>query len=140
MPRISLIRNTFLRWRETSEMEIRQWPHQRGCYRWPAELDETSIVRGPRRTAECSRPRAGRSIAMSCCHWRMMEGLSAPPRCAGEEPAADRLLAMLSMCGSGVSPRDWLRNSFFEERRALFHQRPFICHIWNRRKLLESLT
>jgi hypothetical protein len=71
---------------------------------------------------------------------------------AGEEPAAERLRAVLaSAFGEGWSPelQDrllqqvgfggkgldlWLRDGFFEQHTKLFHQRPFIWHIWDGRK------
>ncbi len=34
----------------------------------------------------------------------------------------------------GASLEDWLRNGFFEQHCALFHQRPFIWHVWDGRK------
>lgn len=70
----------------------------------------------------------------------------------GEDPAADRLRALLAAAyGSGWSAikqaallaqvdhageplEDWLRNKFFEQHCALFHHRPFIWHIWDGRK------
>lgn len=70
----------------------------------------------------------------------------------GEEPAAERLRALLvaaygsewstgklaellAQVGStGKSLEDWLRNGFFEQHCPLFHHRPFIWHIWDGRK------
>lgn len=70
----------------------------------------------------------------------------------GEQPAAERLRGLLSCAfGSdwsndkqnellsqagfkGKSLEDWLRNGFFEQHCKLFHQRPFIWHIWDGRK------
>jgi hypothetical protein len=62
----------------------------------------------------------------------------------GEEPAAERLLALLNACGlkpekvrelaGGASLDEWLRNGFFEEHCKLFHDRPFVWHIWDGRK------
>ncbi len=70
----------------------------------------------------------------------------------GEEPAAERLRALLAAAyGSewtaakqaellaqvdhaGKSLEDWLRNGFFEQHCALFHHRPFIWHIWDGQK------
>jgi type I restriction-modification system DNA methylase subunit len=66
----------------------------------------------------------------------------------GEQPAADRLRAILaSAFGNEWSPakesdlltsvearkglEDWLRNKFFEQHYKLFHHRPFIWHIWD---------
>ena len=71
----------------------------------------------------------------------------------GEPPAAERLLEMLHAaygskwsdslidkllfetgCKSGTTLDDWLRNSFFEQHCKLFHQRPFVWHLWDGRK------
>ncbi|MHC9062359.1 Eco57I restriction-modification methylase domain-containing protein [Nitrospira sp. CMX1] len=70
----------------------------------------------------------------------------------GEEPAAERLRALLAAAyGSewtaakqaellaqvdhaGKSLEDWIRNGFFEQHCALFHHRPFIWHIWDGQK------
>jgi len=32
---------------------------------------------------------------------------------------------------AGASLEDWLRNGFFEQHCSLFHQRPFIWHVWD---------
>jgi len=37
-------------------------------------------------------------------------------------------------CKPGTTLDDWLRNQFFEQHCKLFHQRPFIWHIWDGRK------
>lgn len=65
------------------------------------------------------------------------------------QPAADRLRALLSdafgkdwsgakqaellsqVGYGGQSLEDWLRDGFFEQHCELFHQRPFIWHIWD---------
>ncbi len=70
----------------------------------------------------------------------------------GEQPAADRLRALLAAAYgqewsaakqaellaqvgfAGETVDDWLRNGFFEQHCALFHHRPFIWHIWDGRK------
>jgi len=67
----------------------------------------------------------------------------------GEPPAADRLRALLAAAyGEEWSPdkqaellaqvgyanktlEDWFRDAFFEQHCELFHQRPFIWHIWD---------
>ena len=42
---------------------------------------------------------------------------------------------LLSKAGSsGMSLEEWLRDKFFEAHCKLFHQRPFIWHIWDGRK------
>lgn len=67
----------------------------------------------------------------------------------GEQPAAERLRTLLAAAFGqdwsakkqaellaavgyeGQSLEDWLRNGFFEQHCALFHQRPFIWHLWD---------
>jgi hypothetical protein len=67
----------------------------------------------------------------------------------GEATAADRLLALLADAyggewtadirdglltdadSAGKSLDDWLRDSFFEQHLKLFHQRPFVWHVWD---------
>jgi hypothetical protein len=50
-----------------------------------------------------------------------------------EIQAVHQLLAAVG-CKPGTTLDDWLRNSFFEQHCKLFHQRPFIWHIWDGRK------
>jgi hypothetical protein len=66
----------------------------------------------------------------------------------GEASAADRLRALLvdafgsdwtaakltELLGNNTSLELWLRDRFFEEHCQLFHQRPFVWHIWDGRK------
>jgi hypothetical protein len=79
------------------------------------------------------------------------DGIVCIPSVRGEEPAADRLLALLRKAyGSEWTPGkerelisetgskaknldDWLRNDFFEQHCKLFQHRPFIWHIWDGR-------
>ncbi len=44
----------------------------------------------------------------------------------------EQLLAQVEFAGSSLE--EWLRNGFFEQHCALFHDRPFIWHIWDGRK------
>jgi hypothetical protein len=67
---------------------------------------------------------------------------------AGESSAADRLRALLAteygdewsaaklaeLLGDHESLESWLRDRFFEEHCQLFHQRPFVWHVWDGRK------
>jgi len=74
------------------------------------------------------------------------DGIVCIPSVRGEEPAAERLLTLLGGCGilpqhlsaagsrSHLDLDDWLRNGFFEEHCKLFHNRPFVWHIWDGRK------
>ncbi len=53
----------------------------------------------------------------------------------GEKWTASRLDYLLSQVGfTGKSLDDWLRDGFFEQHCALFHQRPFVWHIWDGRR------
>jgi hypothetical protein len=67
---------------------------------------------------------------------------------AGKPSAADRLRALLAdaygkewsavklkqLLGDCETLEEWLRDRFFEEHCAIFHQRPFVWHIWDGRK------
>lgn len=70
----------------------------------------------------------------------------------GEQPAAARMLALLADAYgaewsaakldallaqarfAGKTLDDWLRDGFFEQHCELFHQRPFVWHIWDGRR------
>ncbi len=80
------------------------------------------------------------------------DGIVCLPPITGEHPAAerlrtllvaaygegwsleqqDRLLAEVGYAGKGLDL--WLRDGFFAQQCALFHNRPFIWHIWDGRK------
>lgn len=97
-------------------------------YRWPAELDDE--MRLSKRT---------RGLVKECEGLLKLaddDGIVCIPSVRGEEPAAERLLALLAACD--IEPQvdldDWLRNEFFEEHCKLFHDRPFVWHIWDGRK------
>ncbi len=97
-------------------------------YRWPAELDPK--MRLSARANEMVR---------SCeelLEFADNDGIVCIPAVAGERTGADRLLALLSVCGIKTDHNldDWLRDGFFEEHCQLFHQRPFIWHIWDGRR------
>ena len=80
------------------------------------------------------------------------DGIVCIPAVRGEEPAADRLGALLAAAfGFEWSPArerqlivatgsnansldDWLRTDFYAQHCALFHHRPFIWHVWDGRK------
>ena len=49
--------------------------------------------------------------------------------------SAARLVALLDDVGfAGKSLDDWLRDGFFKQHCALFHQRPFVWHVWDGRR------
>jgi len=53
----------------------------------------------------------------------------------GEEWSAAKLDALLVDAGfAGKSLDDWLRDGFFEQHCELFHQRPFVWHVWDGRR------
>lgn len=97
-------------------------------YRWPAELDNK--IRLSKRA---------RALVKKCgelSRFADNDGIVCIPAVRSEEPAAERLLRLLAVCD--IEPEDdldeWLRNIFFEEHCELFHDRPFVWHIWDGRK------
>lgn len=80
------------------------------------------------------------------------DGIVCIPPVGGEQPAADRLRALLAAAYGktwkgttegellaaagfvGKSLDEWLRDGFFEQHCKLFHHRPFIWHVWDGRK------
>ena len=72
------------------------------------------------------------------------DGIVCIPSVRGKEPGADRLLAVLTAAGigptkvqeftGGASIDEWLHDGFFQEHCKLFHDRPFVWHIWDGRK------
>ncbi|HMD90772.1 MAG TPA: DNA methyltransferase [Anaerolineaceae bacterium] len=79
-------------------------------------------------------------------------GIICLPAVAGEAPLSDRLRTLLAAAygsewsgatqeellsrvgHSGKDLSEWLRDGFFEQHCRLFHNRPFIWHIWDGRK------
>ena len=97
-------------------------------YRWPAELDD-----------EMRLSKRARELVKKCGELAKFvdnDGILCIPAVRGEEPAADRLIRLLDACDIEpcVDLDEWLRNEFFEEHCKLFHERPFIWHIWDGRK------
>lgn len=113
-------------------------------YRWPAELDPDM------RLSDESRQLVARCEPL--LPFADKDGIVCIPSVRGEETCADRLRALLAKSyGDEWSPAlehelvvatgakakdldDWLRNEFFEQHCKLFHQRPFVWHIWDGRK------
>jgi hypothetical protein len=105
-------------------------------YRWPAELDEKMRL-SKRALALVKRCEKLAKFADD-------DGIVCIPSVRGEEPAAERLLVLLDACelkpgkmrelAGGSDLGDWLRNAFFEEHCKLFHDQPFVWHIWDGRK------
>ncbi len=116
-------------------------------YRWPAELDL-----GMRLDPE------QRALADACASYSAFadaDGIVCLSPARGEPNAADRLRALLARAygdewssaterrllaatnPNGRSPRSlelWLRDRFFQEHCKLFHNRPFVWHVWDGRK------
>jgi len=105
-------------------------------YRWPAELDEKMRL--------SKRARALVKRCKDVAKFADDDGIVCIPSVRGEEPAAERLEALLAAAGiepakmrelaSSADLDDWLRNCFFEEHCEVFHDHPFIWHIWDGRK------
>lgn len=97
-------------------------------YRWPAELDDKMQLskRAQALVAKCG----------ELAKFGDNDGIVCIPAVRGEEPAAERLLALLDACDMEFEgdPDDWLRNGFFDEHCKLFHNRPFVWHVWDGRK------
>src|SRR5690606_758850 len=53
----------------------------------------------------------------------------------GADWSAAKLASLLAEVGfAGKTLDDWLRDGFFEQHCALFHQRPFVWHVWDGRR------
>lgn len=110
-------------------------------YRWPAETDAEMELADEQR-AWVKRCDALAAHADS-------DGIVCLPPVGREKPAADRLLNLLAAAygpawsndvlarllaaagHAGKSLESWLREKFFAQHCELFHQRPFIWHIWD---------
>jgi hypothetical protein len=113
-------------------------------YRWPAELDETMRLSS-----------RAKKLIQRCAQLQDLadaDGIVCIPPVRGEQPAAERLQRLLAQAfgaawtpaalpalldraeSSGKTLDDWLRGGFFEQHCQLFHQWPFIWHIWDGRK------
>jgi hypothetical protein len=113
-------------------------------YQWPAELDaELRLSAEAREWVRRSEELLG---------FADRDGVVCLPSLRNEEPGAFRLRALLATAfggqwsatkerellaatpGRAASLEDWLRDAFFEEHCGLFHQRPFVWHLWDGRK------
>lgn len=113
-------------------------------YRWPAELDKDMELT----------PEAREWIARcrELDDLTDQDGIVCLSAVRGEQPAHLRLQSLLARAyGEDWSPGDlerllidvgyagksldaWLRDAFFQQHCELFHQRPFIWHIWDGRR------
>lgn len=115
-------------WPEESTAQLQVGVARLLGYRWPAEVDQNMRL-----------SKRARALAKRCdelIHFADADGIACIPAVAGERTAADRLQSLLSTCGvpPSASLDDWLRDKFFEEHCQLFHQRPFVWHIWDGRR------
>ncbi|NTU49968.1 MAG: hypothetical protein HGA87_03610 [Desulfobulbaceae bacterium] len=111
-------------------------------YRWPAELDENMEL------AEEQREWVNR--CNSLLPYADEDGIVCLPPVNREQPAASRLRqlltaalgpfderALIAAAGSKGSKsktlEEWLCDEFFEQHVKLFHDRPFIWHLWDGR-------
>ncbi len=115
-------------------------------YRWPAELDPDMRL-APEQRIVADDCRAFDDFADN-------DGIVCLPVARGEASASDRLRALLAAAygdqwsaateralldatpSKGKPPKSleiWLRDDFFREHCPLFHNRPFIWHVWDGR-------
>ncbi len=116
-------------------------------YRWPAEHDPAMHL-APEQRAWAER-------CLDLDPFADSDGIVCIPAVGGEIAAADRLRPLLAAaygpewsaakerelllasasagCKPATSLDDWLRDHFFQEHCKLFHNRPFIWHIWDGR-------
>ena len=114
-------------------------------YRWPAELDPAMRLASEQR-----------DVANDCRAFDEFadpDGIVCLSAARGESNAADRLRELLAHAYgdqwsaatergllAATSPKppksleEWLRDRFFQQHCKLFHNRPFIWHIWDGRK------
>ncbi len=117
-------------------------------YRWPAQQDVPVI---PARNSPERRKQLREAAPQYDSLDRLADadGIVCLPAIAGERPAHERLRALLATaCGdgwsvavqdellarvgfAGTSLEAWLRDGFFKQHCELFHNRPFIWHIWD---------
>jgi len=110
-------------------------------YRWPAELDPKMELSDESRAlvAKCD----------ELLGFTDKDGIVSIPAHRGEPSAADRLVNLLAAAydkdwsndrlmellansdHAGKTLESWLRDKFFAQHCAMFHQRPFIWHIWD---------
>ena len=111
-------------------------------YRWPAETDP-DIELAPQQREWVTRCEALLPFADA-------DGIVCIPSVRGEPPAAERLYELLRAAYADAwdddvlnrllaaiersALDDWLRDRFFHKHCKLFHDRPFIWHVWDGRK------
>ena len=111
-------------------------------YRWPAEIDSDMEL------ADEARDWIDQTKTLH--PFEDEDGIVCIPSVRGERPAHERLLLLLRASwgndwnddilakllteANSHSIDDWLRNHFFDGHCKLFHQRPYVWHIWDGRK------
>jgi len=113
-------------------------------YRWPAEGGEEMEL--------SDEARAWISRCPALDPFTDPDGIVCLPPVAGERPAAERLRALLTeafgaqwsqglldrlISEAGSPSKDlgaWLRDDYFKQHARLFHNRPFIWHVWDGRR------
>ena len=114
-------------------------------YRWPAELDqEMRLAREQRELVErcekfteladddgivCLSPTRGEATAAA-----QVRTLLAAAYDDEWSPHTERVLLAATSERPPASLEDWLRDRFFQEHCKLFHNRPFVWHIWDGKK------
>jgi hypothetical protein len=97
-------------------------------YRWPDQTTDNLDELADRNGIVCL-PAMGADKAAS---ERLRELLAAA---YGANWSATRQESLLASVGfGGKTLHDWLRDGFFEQHCRLFHNRPFLWHIWDGRK------
>lgn len=115
-------------------------------YRWPAENDPDM------RLSVEAREWIEHAATLSSACPSDPDGIVCITATKGEAPAHERLTALLAdafgadwsaaklasllaeVGFAGKTLDDWLRDGFFEQHCALFHQRPFVWHVWDGRR------
>jgi hypothetical protein len=113
-------------------------------YQWPAELNAEMRLSAEAR--ECVKR------SQELLGFADRAGIVCLSSLRGEESGAVRLRRLLAAAfgeewgaakerevlaatpGRAANLEEWLRDAFFEEHCALFHQRPFVWHLWDGRK------
>jgi hypothetical protein len=97
-------------------------------YRWPQQKTDELDLYADSDGIVCLTPIAGEQPAAE----RLRTLLAAAYGNAWSSIVQDRLLEAAGFSGHDLG--EWLRDDFFKQHCALFHNRPFIWHLWDGRK------
>ena len=97
-------------------------------YRWPQQDPDCLSILADQDGILPLVPLSGEEPAAE----RLRTILAAAYRGSWSQAVQERLLQQAGFNGKGLEI--WLRDGFFEQHCKLFHQRPFIWHIWDGRK------